>query len=73
MRELPAICSNGHDTSVTGGYDPRRRCRACNREASERYVAARKAGVPVDVKRSHARKDVGYSVVMNVRTYGDAS
>ena len=54
------ICANGHNTDETGGRDNRGRCRACNREASKRYEAARKAGIPLVENRRHVRTDLGY-------------
>lgn len=60
-------CKNGHDVEAEGGRDNRGRCRACNRDASKRFVERRKAGIPIDPARQSPRRDLGYDKVENVK------
>lgn len=55
-------CKNGHDKRVTG-WTALNGCRECKREASRRYAAARKAGVPLQESKRQARKDLGRTTV----------
>ena len=52
-------CRNGHDKDVVG-WTEKNGCRECKREAARRYAEARKAGVPINTKKSQVRTDLGY-------------
>lgn len=51
-------CKNGHDKKETG-WTALNGCRECKREASRRYLAARKAGAPLQENKRQARSDLG--------------
>lgn len=55
-------CKNGHDKFKVG-WTTLNGCRECKREASRRYAAARKAGVPLQESKRQARKDLGRTTV----------
>jgi hypothetical protein len=67
--ETPDVCANGHVVAETGGRDNRGRCRACNRECSRRLVERRKAGIPKDPAKSHPRRDLGMTEVVDAKDW----
>jgi hypothetical protein len=57
------LCPNGHDKDVVGTRANGNGCNECKREASRRFREARKAGVPVNPRKSQPRTDLGKTEV----------
>lgn len=71
--KTPNLCPNGHDKNIVGVRKNGNGCNECKREASRRFAAARKAGVPLNATKRQPRVDLGYAEIKNHGDLGEVT